>query len=161
MFNLFKKKTKGHMMVSPVDGKSVSLSKVNDPTFSGELLGKGIAILPSNGNIYAPDDGELVSVFNTGHAFMMQTDFGAEVLVHIGIDTVKMEGKGFIVHMESGSRVKKGDLIISVDLDEIKKAGYDDIVSLIICNTPDFSSVEGMEKDLVAGDDVLSLGQHK
>lgn len=161
MFNLFKKKDKKYMIGSPVKGKSISISKVNDPTFSGELLGKGIAIIPADGNIYAPVDGDLVTVFPTGHAFTMQTDYGAEILVHIGIDTVKMQGKGFSTHMSSDSKVKKGDLIISVDLEEIKNAGYDDVVSMVICNTGDFESVEGMEKDVDACEDLLVVGEQK
>ena len=156
MFNLFKKKEKKHVIGSPAKGKAVSLKQVNDPTFAEEMLGKGAAVIPEEGKIYAPADGEIGMVFDTLHAVSMTTDFGAEILVHIGLDTVKMKGDGFTGHVKAGDHVKKGDLLLEVDLEKVKAAGYDTITPVLVCNTPDYASVEGIQADAVnAGDDLI------
>lgn len=156
MFNLFKKKEKKHVIGSPAKGKAVSLKQVNDPTFAEEMLGKGAAVIPEEGKIYAPADGEIGMVFDTLHAVSMTTDFGAEVLIHIGLDTVKMKGDGFTGHVKAGDHVKKGDLLLEVDLEKVKAAGYDTITPVLVCNTPDYASVEGIQADAVnAGDDLI------
>ena len=154
MFNLFKKK--GHVLGAPAKGKAVPLSQVSDPTFAEEMLGKGMAVIPSEGKIYAPADGEIGMVFDTLHAVSMTTDFGAEILIHIGLDTVKMKGEGFTGHVKAGDHVKKGDLLLEVDLEKVKAAGYDTITPVIVCNTPDYSSVENVGNGAVnAGDDLI------
>ena len=156
MFNLFKKKEKKHVIGSPAKGKAVSLKQVNDPTFAEEMLGKGAAVIPEEGKIYAPADGEIGMVFDTLHAISMTTDFGAEILIHIGLDTVKMKGDGFTGHVKAGDHVKKGDLLLEVDLEKVKAAGYDTITPVLVCNTPDYASVEGIQADAVnAGDDLI------
>lgn len=156
MFNLFKKKEKKHVIGSPAKGKAVSLKQVNDPTFAEEMLGKGAAVIPEEGKIYAPADGEIGMVFDTLHAVSMTTDFGAEILIHIGLDTVKMKGDGFTGHVKAGDHVKKGDLLLEVDLEKVKAAGYDTITPVLVCNTPDYASVEGIQADAVnAGDDLI------
>lgn len=158
MFNLFKKKEKGHVIGSPTKGKAVALKEVNDPTFAEEMLGKGAAVIPEEGKIYAPADGEIGMVFDTLHAVSMTTDFGAEVLIHIGLDTVKMKGDGFTGHVKAGDHVKKGDLLLEVDLEKVKAAGYDIITPVLVCNTPDYASVEGIESAHVnAGDDLIKI----
>ena len=149
MFNLFKKKEKKHVIGSPAKGKAVSLKEVNDPTFAEEMLGKGAAVIPEEGKIYAPADGEIGMVFDTLHAVSMTTDFGAEILIHIGLDTVKMKGDGFTGHVKAGDHVKKGDLLLEVDLEKVKTAGYDTITPVLVCNTPDNASVEGILADAV------------
>lgn len=161
MINLFKKKVDYDILYSPVKGKSVSLKAVNDPTFSEEILGKGIAIKASEGKIYSPYDGIIDMVFDTGHAFTITTTFNAEVLVHVGIDTVNMKGDGFISHVTNGQKVKKGDLILTVDLDKISQAGYDDIISMVVCNTNDFKWVEGIEGDISVGDKLITIMKKK
>ena len=156
MFNLFKKKEKKHVIGSPAKGKAVSLKQVNDPTFAEEMLGKGAAVIPEEGKIYAPADGEIGMVFDTLHAVSMTTDFGAEILIHIGLDTVKMKGDGFTGHVKAGDHVKKGGLLLEVDLEKVKAAGYDTITPVLVCNTPDYASVEGIQADAVnAGDDLI------
>lgn len=156
MFNLFKKKEKNHVIGSPAKGKAVPLKEVNDPTFAEEMLGKGAAVIPEEGRIYAPADGEIGMVFDTLHAVSMTTDFGAEILIHIGLDTVKMKGEGFTGHVKAGDHVKKGDLLLEVDLEKVKAAGYDTITPVLVCNTPDYASVEGIESAHVnAGDDLI------
>lgn len=158
MFNLFKKKEKKHVIGSPAKGKAVSLKEVNDPTFAEEMLGKGAAVIPEEGKIYAPADGEIGMVFDTLHAVSMTTDFGAEILIHIGLDTVKMKGDGFTGHVKAGNHVKKGDLLLEVDLEKVKTAGYDTITPVLVCNTPDYASVEGIQADAVnAGDDLIII----
>lgn len=158
MFNLFKKKEKKHVIGSPAKGKAVSLKEVNDPTFAEEMLGKGAAVIPEEGKIYAPADGEIGMVFDTLHAVSMTTDFGAEILIHIGLDTVKMKGDGFTGHVKAGDHVKKGDLLLEVDLEKVKTAGYDTITPVLVCNTPNYASVEGIQADAVnAGDDLIII----
>ena len=158
MFNLFKKKEKKHVIGSPAKGKAVSLKEVNDPTFAEEMLGKGAAVIPEEGKIYAPADGEIGMVFDTLHAISMTTDFGAELLIHVGLDTVKMKGDGFTGHVKAGDHVKKVDLLLEVDLEKVKAAGYDTITPVLVCNTQDYASVEGIESAHVnAGDDLIEL----
>lgn len=156
MFNLFKKKENNKVIGSPTKGRAVALSEVNDPTFAEEMLGKGAAVIPEDGKICAPADGEIGMVFDTLHAVSMTTDFGAEILIHIGLDTVKMKGEGFTGHVKAGDHVKKGALLLEVDLEKVKAAGYDTITPVIVCNTPDYSSVENVGKGAVnAGDDLI------
>lgn len=156
MFNLFRKKEKNNVIGSPVKGKAVPLKEVSDPTFAEEMLGKGAAVIPEDGKFYAPADGEIGMVFDTLHAVSMTTDFGAEILIHIGLDTVKMKGEGFTGHVKAGDHVKKGDLLLEVDLEKVKAAGYDTITPVLVCNTPDYASVEGIGSAQVnAGDDLI------
>src|SRR5699024_1016725 len=156
MFNFFKKKEDKYVLGAPAKGKAVPLSQVSDPTFAEEMLGKGMAVIPSEGKIYAPADGEIGMVFDTLHAVSMTTDFGAEVLIHVGLDTVKMNGDGFTGHVKAGDHVKKGDLLLEVDLEKVKAAGYDSITPVLVWNTPDYSSVENVGKGAVnAGDDLI------
>lgn len=158
MFHIFKKKDTKHVLGAPAAGKAVSVKEVNDPTFSEEILGKGVAVIPSEGKIYAPADGEIGMVFDTLHAVSMTTDYGAEILIHVGLDTVQMKGEGFEGHVKAGDKVKKGDLLLTVDLEKVKAAGYDTITPMLVCNTADYAAVEAMAgKDVAAGDDVLSI----
>ena len=162
MFNLFKKKEKveneGIVLASPVRGNAVSLSQVNDPTFSEGMLGKGIAIIPEEGKIYAPAAGEISMVFDTLHAVSMTTDDGAEILIHVGLDTVKLKGEGYESHVSAGDRVEKGDLLLSVDLESVKNAGFDTITPVVVCNTDDYEDVKEIALGPVAvGDDVISI----
>ena len=111
-----------------------------------------------DGRIYAPADGKIGMLFDTLHAISMTTDFGAEVLIHVGIDTVKMNGDGFEAHVSAGDRVKKGDLLLAVDLDKVKAAGYDTITPMLVCNTTDYASVEGITGDEISpGDDAVII----
>ena len=158
MFDFLKKKTETWMLGAPVKGRAVPLQEVNDPTFSDGLLGKGVAVIPSEGKVYAPTDGEIAMVFETLHAVSMNADFGAEILIHVGLDTVSMKGEGFKGHVKSGDRVKKVDLLLEMDLDKIKEAGYDTITPMLICNTDAYADVEGLAgKEVAPGDDVLEI----
>lgn len=120
---------------SPVAGQSVPLSQVNDPTFSHEILGRGVAVLPTDGKVYAPCDACVDVVFPTGHAISLITPAGAEVLMHIGLETVNLHGKHFTVHTAIGSHVKKGQLLLEFDLEALKQDGYDPIIPIVVCNS--------------------------
>ena len=122
----------GVEMGSPVKGKTIPLSQVNDEAFASGAMGDGLGIIPSEGKIYAPLDGTAEAVFPTGHAVGLVTEEGREILIHIGIDTVQLEGKGFYAHVEQGDRVKKGDLLIEFDPELIQKEGYDPTVIYIL-----------------------------
>ena len=111
MLDFLKGKRKGNCIGSPCKGKAVALTEVPDPTFSEKILGDGFAVIPSEGKIYAPADGEVTVVFDTLHAITMTTDQGAELLIHIGLDTVTLKGAPFTAHVAAGDHVKKGDLL--------------------------------------------------
>lgn len=134
-------------------GECVPLSRVPDPTFADGLLGKGVAIIPADGNVYAPADGEVTMAFQTGHAVAMTTADGIEVLVHIGLETVSLEGKPFTMHVVDGQKVSKGDLMIEADLDAIRAAGREIITPVVVCNADEFSEVETLVGRQVAPED--------
>ena len=121
-------------------------------------LGDGVAVIPSEGKIYAPADGTIGMVFDTLHAISLTTEFGAEVLIHVGLDTVQLKGEGFEGHVKAGDTVKKGDLLLTVDLEKVKAAGYDIITPMLICNTADYAAVTPeFGKEVNAGDSVLTI----
>ena len=126
---------------APVEGEAVELSEVEDEVFSREVLGKGIAIKPVNGRVYAPADGVISTLFATGHAVGITTDSGAELLIHIGMDTVKLEGKGFYPKKKEGDRVKKGELLLEFDLEMITKEGFSATTPIIVTNTDAYVDV--------------------
>lgn len=155
--NLFTKDS-GIRIGAPAAGKLVSIKEVSDPTFSEEVLGKGAAIIPADGKFYAPVDGTVSTIFPTGHAAAITSSEGVEILIHIGLDTVKLEGKYFTIHAEEGQEIKKGDLILEADLDQIKAEGYDIITPVIICNSDEYSEIQMNEPgDVAQGDDILKL----
>ena len=136
----------------------MSLKEVNDPTFSEGILGDGVAVIPSDGKIFAPADGTIGMIFETLHAVSLTTEYGAEILIHVGLDTVKLKGEGFEGHVKAGDTVKKGDLLLTVDLEKVKAAGYDTITPMLICNTDNFAEVKGLiGKDVAPGEDILEL----
>ena len=145
-------------LYSHMNGTAVKLEDVEDEVFSQKILGEGAAVEPSEGKLYAPCDGKIDSVFDTKHAVNMVSDDGVEILLHIGIDTVKLGGQYFEAHVSDGQEVKKGDLLISFDMDKIKAAGYKVTTPLIIGNTDDFASVKPVAQNSVsAGDMILKI----
>lgn len=126
---------------SPLTGEVIPLSEVKDDVFSNEIVGKGAAVVPEKGEVRAPEDGEVASVFDTGHALGMVTKDGVEILIHIGLDTVELKGKHFKVHVKQGDQVKKGQLLITFDMEAIKKAGYDTTTPVLVSNTADYLDV--------------------
>lgn len=145
-------------LYSHMNGTAVKLEDVEDDVFSQKILGEGAAVEPSEGKLYAPCDGKIDSVFDTKHAVNMVSDDGVEILLHIGIDTVKLGGQYFEAHVSDGQEVKKGDLLISFDMDKIKAAGYKVTTPIIIGNTDDYASVEpAAENSISAGDIILKI----
>ena len=145
-------------LYSHMNGTAVKLEDVEDEVFSQKILGEGAAVEPSEGKLYAPCDGKIDSVFDTKHAVNMVSSDGVEILLHIGIDTVKLGGQYFEAHVSDGQEVKKGDLLISFDMDKIKAAGYKVTTPLIIGNTDDYASVEpAAENSISAGDIILKI----
>ena len=140
-----KEAVKEEVLGSPVNGKIVPLSEVSDPTFASEMLGTTVAIEPSDGKIVAPCDGEVINIFETGHAVCLTTQAGGELLIHVGVDTVKLEGKGFTKKVSDGAKVHAGDVLIEADLDTIKEAGYPATTMFILTNADDFGKVEKAE----------------
>ena len=126
---------------SPIVGEVVALSEVNDPVFSSGVMGKGIAVKPSKGVVYAPADAEIAIAFPTGHAYGLKTDNGAEILIHVGIDTVSLNGEGFEAKVSQGDRVRAGDIIGTFDSEVIAANGLDDTTMVIITNTMDYAEV--------------------
>lgn len=145
-------------LYSHMNGTAVKLEDVEDEVFSQKILGEGAAVEPSEGKLYAPCDGKIDSVFDTKHAVNMVSEDGVEILLHIGIDTVKLGGQYFEAHVSDGQEVKKGDLLISFDMDKIKAAGYKVTTPIIIGNTDDYASVEpAAENSISAGDIILKI----
>ena len=126
---------------SPIVGEVVALSEVNDPVFSSGVMGQGIAVKPSKGVVYAPADAEIAIAFPTGHAYGLKTDNGAEILIHVGIDTVSLNGKGFEAKVSQGDRVRAGNIIGTFDSEVIAANGLDDTTMVIITNTMDYAEV--------------------
>ncbi|MCF0240845.1 MAG: PTS beta-glucoside transporter subunit IIBCA [Streptococcus gallolyticus] len=145
-------------IVSSLAGETVALTSVNDPVFSSEAMGKGIAVKPSGNTVYSPVDGTVQIAFETGHAYGLKSDNGAEVLIHIGIDTVSMNGEGFAQKVTANQKVKKGDVLGTFDTAAIAAAGLDDTTMIIVTNTADYSEVTPVAEGTVAeGADLLEL----
>ena len=155
MFGFLKKKKVPQTFVlgAMAKGKAVPLSEVNDPTFSEGMLGEGVAVIPEEGKFYAPCDGEIGMVFDTLHAVSLTSDFGAEVLIHVGLDTVKMNGDGFTLLVSEGQKVKAGTPLIRFDKEKIRAAGHPSVTVFIVTeegNAKDIQYLSGMEA--VAGE---------
>ena len=143
------------IVYSPLSGEAKKLSEVNDITFSQELMGKGIAIEPSQGKVFSPVKGEIVALFGTKHAIGLKSDNGAEILIHIGIDTVNLEGKHFVSHVNQRDKVNIGDLLVEFDIEAIKKEGYDVVTSIIITNTNNYSDIKKTDSKKILEKDML------
>ena len=150
---LFGKNTDG--LYAPMAGKAVPVTEVPDPTFAEGMLGNGIAIEPVEGKVYAPCDATVDMMFTTGHAVSLVADCGAEILIHVGLETVSLEGKPFQVHAANGDKVKKGQLLIEVDLQAVKAAGLPTITPMVICNTDAYSTFKTFVGKDVTNDDVV------
>ena len=131
-------------ITAPVEGEAIALSGIGDEAFASESLGKGIAILPQKGEVIAPADGTVTAIYPTLHAIGLSLSNGVELLIHVGIDTVKLEGKYFKKYVEEGAHVKKGEKITAFDLEKIKAAGYDPTVAVVVGNTKDYQAVTGL-----------------
>lgn len=148
------------VICAPVAGEAVPISEVSDPTFGQEILGKGIAIRPADGKVVAPCDATVDMMFDTGHAVSLVASFGAEILIHTGLDTVNLKGKHYKIHCKSGDKVKKGQLLMEMDVAAIAAEGYDTITPVIVCNSGDYGLFEThVGKTVAAGDPVIELAK--
>ncbi|MCK3905647.1 PTS transporter subunit EIIC [Streptococcus suis] len=147
-------------LVSPLSGDVVALENVNDPVFSSGAMGKGLAVKPTEGVVYAPADAEVTIAFETGHAYGLKTASGAEILIHIGIDTVSMNGNGFEKLVAAGDKVKAGTPLAKFDAAKIAEAGLDDTTMIIVTNTADFTEVSPLAEGTIAhGVDFLKVAK--
>lgn len=147
-------------LCAPVSGTVKALTDVQDKTFADKVLGDGAAIIPSEGKVYAPADGTVANIMDSKHGIMFVTDSGAEILIHIGLDTVNLNGKYFKSHVSNGDKVKKGKLLVEFDMDAIKKEGYDLITPMVVTNISDYIKAVCMEKEdasVKAGDKFLTI----
>ncbi len=145
---------------APMSGAAVPVSEVPDPTFAEGMLGNGIAIKPTDGKVYAPCDATVDMMFPTGHAVSLVADFGAEILIHVGLETVSLEGKHFTVHAGNGQKVKKGDLLIEADIAAIAAEGFNTITPVLVCNTPDYPTFKPTTgKNVTTADVVIALAK--
>lgn len=145
-------------LFSPLNGKLLPLSEIKDEVFSSGAMGKGVAIEPSEGILYAPADGRVVMTFPTGHAIGMKTTDGAEILIHIGMDTVNLQGKGFETLVAKGAEVKKGDELVKFDIDAIRDAGYVVTTPIVVTNSKDYENIAVVSQgEVKVGQEILSL----
>ncbi|WP_031555332.1 beta-glucoside-specific PTS transporter subunit IIABC [Lachnospira multipara] len=150
--------SKGEIVVSPLKGEVKDLATAPDEAFASGALGKGVVVVPTEGKLYAPADGEITVFFPTGHAIGMKTDNGAEILIHVGMDTVKLDGKCFTTKAKQGDKVKKGDLLLEFDIAGIKEAGYKIDTPVIISNSDDYADVIPTDaKNASVGDELITL----
>ena len=146
-----------HMIYSPLTGKIVPLNEVNDQVFAQELMGKGVAVFPTVGRVVAPCNGEVISVFKTLHAITIKADNGAEIIIHVGLETVALDGQYFESHIEDGQQIKKGDLLLTFNVDKIKEE-YDVTTPVIVTNPTDYQSVDTIGgKEVNCGDSLINL----
>ena len=150
--------TGAQTLYRPLEGTAIPLSEVKDATFASEVLGKGMAVIPSKGEVKAPCDATVSTIFDTKHAIGLATESGLELLIHIGVDTVELGGKFYTAHVKDGDVVKKGQTLITFDMDAIKAAGYDVTTPLIVTNTDDYEEVKMLAEGTVNnGSEVLEV----
>ena len=156
--NLFKRNRRSFMLYSHLSGKLVPLRDVSDEVFSSGMLGDGIAVEPDSNKLFSPCSGTVGHIFDTRHAINIVSDFGCEILLHIGLDTVKLKGKGFDIKVKEGDRVNKGDLLCIFDTEIIKNAGLKTTTPMVITNSGEYSKIEARPQcDINAGDSVLKI----
>jgi PTS system beta-glucosides-specific IIC component len=139
-------KNEKKVIYTPIKGEIIPLKKVKDKVFSEEIMGKGMAIKPSEGKVVAPFDGTVEMVFHTNHAIGLKSNLGVEVLIHIGIDTVNLNGEYFTSYVQKGDKVKQGQLLIEFDLNNIQKAGYETTTPVVITNSADYLEILTQEE---------------
>ena len=162
MFESFKKAFKQEVrsadVLSPMKGTVIPMNEVKDPTFAGEILGPGVAIVPKEGRVVSPVDGKVGVMFETKHAVSISGPDGVEMIVHVWIDTVQLKGKYFTSHKNTGDPVKAGDLLLTFDMDAIKEAGYDVTVPVVICEKGNYTEIECFHgKETEAGEVIIRL----
>lgn len=162
IFDRFKKNTDTLSMTSPVKGEVMNITQVADPVFSSQALGDGVGIKPESMQLYSPIAGEIVSVFPTKHAVGIKSIEGSvELLIHIGIETVNLNGEGFALSINQGDQVKQGDLLGEVDFSMIEAKGYDPTFMVILTNSADFSEIRCLEGAKESGDEIMTFKSTK
>lgn len=141
MLKLWNKK-KTLTVGAPLAGEAVPVAQVNDPTFSEDILGRGMAIRPTGGRVVAPVDGVVTQMFETGHAVSLTSRDGVELLVHVGLDTIRLKGEHYTIRAHTGDEVKAGDVLMECDLTAIQAAGYDIITPIVVIDANQYASVE-------------------
>ena len=145
----------GNKIYAPMNGKAVPITDVPDPTFAEGLLGDGIAIIPSDGKVYSPVDGTVETMFITGHAVCLKSTTGVEILIHVGLETVTLNGSAFTIHCKDGNTVKKGQLLLEADLDAILASDRPIISPVLVCNNHNYSAFEIVTGQSVTNDDII------
>ncbi len=154
---LFQNKPKEKVVFSPLNGQVIPLSSVKDPVFADGILGKGAAVLPSEGKLVSPVNGTILNIFPTFHAIGIQSEEGLEILIHLGFDTVELQGKYFKSNISEGDKVSVGDLLIEFQAEEIKKAGYDITTPIIITNSDQYETIEAVPGDNIKAGEKLII----
>ncbi len=153
-------KYNGNHIYAPLEGKVVPLSEVPDPTFSEGMLGNGVAIQPVDGKVCSPVNGTVDMMFDTGHAVSLVSETGVEILIHVGLETVGLNGGPFKIHVKNGDTVKKGQLLMEADLAAIKAAGLNTITPVLVCNTDDYPTFNVTTgKDVTNADVVIEVAK--
>jgi len=155
VFGIFKKKPLE--IKSPVDGKVVDLESVPDEVFANKLVGDGVAIIPQNGEFTAPIDGVVSKIFDTNHAYIVTSDSGIDVMVHIGLETVSLNSQGFSPVVSQGDKVKAGDVIIKADLEYIKQNAADTITPVVISDEKSYKSIEKFYGDMTTAEIIMEV----
>ncbi|MDK2802867.1 MAG: PTS glucose transporter subunit IIA [Oscillospiraceae bacterium] len=145
---MFKKKKK--TIIAPISGKCINISDCEDEVFSQKILGDGIAIIPSSGEVFSPVDGEIIQTVDSKHAIGIRSKSGAEILIHLGMDTVSLNGEGFEYFVKEGDKVSVGDKVMTMDLEFIKSKGLKTVTPVVITNSNDIKNLDFSYGDIVA-----------
>ncbi len=149
------------VICSPLAGEAIPMREVPDATFAAEVLGKGMAVIPDEGKVVAPCEAEVTALFDTKHAIGLKTADGIELLIHVGIDTVELQGRYYQAHVAPGDKVKPGQLMLTFALDKIKEAGYDVTTPVIVANSYDYQKVEALKTGAIKRmEPLIKVGEH-
>jgi glucose-specific phosphotransferase system IIA component len=160
LFGSNKKNEDEGKIYAPMAGEVIELGEVKDPVFSKRVLGDGVAIIPKDGRVYSPVDGRVTNIAETKHAYGIETEDGVELLIHVGMDTVSLDGEGFEVKAKENKMVKRGELLGEVDLNVLRNRGFDTVTPIIITNMGDVGEVDIRIGDVMGGQDLI-MEYHK
>lgn len=149
----------GNKLYAPLNGKAVPITEVPDPTFAEGYLGDGVAIIPTDGKVYSPVDGVVETMFDTGHACCLKSSTGVEILIHVGLETVGLNGAPFTIHCKNGDQVKKGQLLFEASLKDIEAAGLPIITPVVVCNVDDYPTIEKVTGNVTNDDIIISVAK--
>ena len=144
-------------IVSPMDGQLIDISEVPDQVFASKMIGDGMAIIPTNNEVYAPCDGVVDSIFATNHALILTCDNGAEILIHVGLNTVQLDGKYFDVKVKKEDKVKKGQVLLTFEKEKIEEAGYKLVTPIVVCNADDLKFTKSGSGETKVGKILMAI----